>query len=549
MSEICGLTIKETARLFKAGDLSPVELIEAVLRRIESLDAQVNAFLTVTGDLARAQARKAEREIHAGHHRGPLHGIPIGLKDIYCTAGIRTTGHSKVFEHYIPAEDAAAVAKLYGAGAILVGKLATHELAHGGPSFDLPWPPARNPWNTDHFTGGSSSGSAAAVAAQFVMGALGSDTGGSIRTPASLCGIVGLKPTYGLVSRRGVIPNSYSLDHCGPMARTAEDCAVLLQAIAGFDEKDPTSCNRSPLDYCAALTGDIRGLRIGVLRHFWEEDLPVHDELRAALENALDLLARLGAKVEVARIRPLQEYYDIWNLIEASEILSVHRANLIQRTGDFGSHFLGRTLAACVIQSGDYVDAQCARRRMVEEMASLYARYDILLTPGSGPAPRLGAGYNAWPRPNTFVPFNMTGGPALAICIGFSSTGLPLAMQLAGRPFDEPTLFRVAEAYEKATTWHTAHPLLVRGVTSTSIEDNGSPTPLSPETDGATLALCAALMRHMGLTPTDTQLMQVCRAASQFLRMIKRTQSLNRQSAEPANVFNALDYVRRSDSE
>ena len=259
-TELHWLTIADAARLIESRRLSPVELTDALLARIEALDPQLNAFLLPTPEQAREQARAAEREIMAGNYRGPLHGIPFGLKDIYATAGIRTTSHSKICENLVPTEDATTVTKLYQAGGVLLGKLATHEFAHGGPSFDLPWPPARNPWNRDHFTGGSSSGAGAAVAAGFVPGALGSDTGGSIRGPAALCGIVGLKPTYGLVSRAGVYANSFTFDHAGPMTWTVEDCAILLQAIAGHDPKDPASADRPIPDYRAALTGDIRGL-------------------------------------------------------------------------------------------------------------------------------------------------------------------------------------------------------------------------------------------------------------------------------------------------
>ncbi|MGZ5138713.1 MAG: amidase, partial [Burkholderiales bacterium] len=267
------LTLAEAARLIETRAISPVELTQAVLNRIEAFDGAINAFNTVVAERALRQARDAERKILAGHYGGPMHGIPFGAKDIYDTAGILTSGYSRAFLNNVPSTDATAIARLYKSGAVLIGKLATHELANGGPSFDLPWPPARNPWNTEHFTGGSSTGPAAAVAAGFLPAALGTDTGGSIRIPAALCGVTGLKPTYGLVSRTGVIPHSFSLDHCGPLAWTVEDCAIMLQVIAGHDPLDPVSADRPVPDYRAALNEDIRGLRIGVVRHFWEEDL------------------------------------------------------------------------------------------------------------------------------------------------------------------------------------------------------------------------------------------------------------------------------------
>src|SRR5499427_81755 len=245
MAEELGfLTIAEAARRIERKELSPVELTTALIRRAEALDPQINAYLLLTAERALDQGKRAEREIIAGAYRGPMHGIPFGLKDIYATAGIRTTGHSRICLDTVPSADATTVSKLYAAGAILTGKLATHEFAHGGPSFDLPWPPARNPWNTAHFTGGSSSGSGAAIAAGLVPLSLGSDTGGSIRGPASLCAIAGIKPTYGLVSRAGVAPAAFSLDHIGPMAWTAEDCALMLQALAGHDPRDPASADR-----------------------------------------------------------------------------------------------------------------------------------------------------------------------------------------------------------------------------------------------------------------------------------------------------------------
>jgi aspartyl-tRNA(Asn)/glutamyl-tRNA(Gln) amidotransferase subunit A len=265
-TDLHDLSIVELSRLIAARTLSPVELVEALIQRVEQYDAQTHAFITRTFDLARRQAREAEVEIAAGRRRGALHGIPFALKDIYDTRGILTSGHSRVFIDRIPAEDATATGKLYEAGAVLLGKLATHEMAHAGPSFDLPWPPARNPWNLAHFTGGSSSGSGAAVAAGLVPVALGSDTGGSIRGPASLCGVVGLMPTFGLVSRAGVITNSYTFDHCGPLARTVEDCALVLQALAGYDPKDAGSLRRPIPDYRQALGEALRGLKIGWAR-------------------------------------------------------------------------------------------------------------------------------------------------------------------------------------------------------------------------------------------------------------------------------------------
>src|SRR5947209_6279722 len=318
--ELHDLPIAELSGLIAARKLSPVELTEALIQRVERYDTQTRAFITPTFDLARRQARGAEAELAAGKNRGPLHGIPFALKDIYDTKGILTSGHSRVFIDRIPAEDATTTRRLYDAGAVLLGKLATHEMAHAGPSFDLPWPPARNPWNLAHFTGGSSSGSGAAVAAGMVPVALGSDTGGSIRGPASLCGVVGLMPTFGLVSRAGVITNSYTFDHCGPLARTVEDCALVLQALAGHDASDPGSVQRAIPSYRDALGDDLRGLKIGVLRHHWDADIPASDDVRRAMDAALDVLRRLGATLEECRVRPLGEYFDVKIVMAESEI-------------------------------------------------------------------------------------------------------------------------------------------------------------------------------------------------------------------------------------
>src|SRR6476660_2778921 len=280
------LTIAEAARLIETRDLSPVTLLDSRLERISRLDGRLHSFLRVLADDARKEARAADAEIAAGRYKGPLHGIPLGLKDIYETAGIPTTGHSKVMQDHVPKADAFSVKKLRDAGAVVMGKLATHEFALGGPSFDLPWPPARNPWDTTRFTGGSSSGTGASVAAGLVLGGTGSDTGGSIRGPAAYCGLAGIKPTYGLISRAGILPLGFSLDHAGPMAWTAEDCAIMLQAMAGHDPADPASANWPIPDYRAALQAGGKGLRIGLIRHFYENDNPADEPTRQGIAAA-----------------------------------------------------------------------------------------------------------------------------------------------------------------------------------------------------------------------------------------------------------------------
>ncbi len=538
-TELAFITIAEAARRIETKKLSPVELTTALIHRSEALDPQINAFLLPTPDRALDQARAAEREITAGRYRGPMHGIPFALKDIYATAGIRTTGHSRTRIDAVPDFDATTVAKLHESGAVLMGKLATHEFAHGGPSFDLPWPPARNPWNRDHFTGGSSSGSGAAVAAGLVPGALGSDTGGSIRGPAALCGIVGLKPTYGLVSRNGVYTNSFSFDHAGPMTWTVEDCAILLQAIAGHDPKDPASATLPVPDYRAALTGDIRDLRIGIVRHLHEDDCPVTAEVGAALEQAFGVLRSLGATLGEARLRPAQDYYDVKVTIAESELLAVHEQALRTRPGDFGEDFLGRVLPAVLIGGRDYVQAQRERRHILAEMKPVFEKFDVLVTAtAGGPAPRLDAWRTIefWRRPSLTTPFNVTGGPALAQCIGLSSSGLPLSMQIVGRPFAETTVLRAAHAYERATEWRARRPNLDPNATF-STELPPVPNPPAADIDAVTRDRAVAACRAAGLALSERQFAMLCAAAPYVEAMTGRLYRDRHWTEEPANIF------------
>jgi aspartyl-tRNA(Asn)/glutamyl-tRNA(Gln) amidotransferase subunit A len=521
-TELHFLTITEAAKLIERRALSPVELARGFLDRIAAIDPQLNAYLLVTADAALDEARAAEAEIMAGNYRGPMHGIPFALKDIYCTTGIRTTSHSRTRADYVPDFDATAVAKLRRAGAVMLGKLSTHEFAHGGPSFDLPWPPARNPWNREHFTGGSSSGSGAGVAAGLMMGALGSDTGGSIRNPAALCGIVGLKPSYGLVSRFGVYTNSFSYDHAGPMTWSVEDCAIMLQTIAGHDPRDPASATKPLPDYRAALSGDIRGLRIGVLRHLYEDDAPIPPVTKAALDAALDVLRGLGAVLEDAHIRPAQVYHDVKITGAETELYAVHEPALRTRLADFGADFLGRTLGALLISGADYVQASRWRRVLIEEMTPRYAKYDVLVTASPGPAPRLDAWrtISFWQRPSLTTPFNVTGGPALAQCVGFTEDGLPLSMQIAGRPFDDATVLRVAHAYELATPWRKRRPTL--DAKASLLPLPAVPEPAVPDISAARRDEIAALYHRAGLTMNECHFAQLCATAPYVDAMVGR---------------------------
>ncbi|MDB5866479.1 MAG: gatA 2 [Betaproteobacteria bacterium] len=530
------LTLAEAAKLIGARKLSPVEYTDALLERIDTFEPQLNAFITCTAELARAQARQAQAEITGGRYRGPLHGIPFALKDIYNTKGILTSAGSKVCSNNIPDDDAAAARRLYDAGAVLLGKLQTHEFAKGGPSFDLPWPPARNPWNLEHFTGSSSSGSGAALAAGLVPVSLGTDTGGSIRHPASYCGVVGLKPTTGLVSRSGVIPNSFTFDHCGPMARTVEDCAIILQAIAGHDPHDAGSAVTEIPDYRAGLDTGLSGLRIGVLSQYWK-GVPTHPALERAMEAAITVFEKLGARLEDCHTGPLQDTHDLKLIIAESEIFSVHHDNLKSRPGDFGRDFLGRVLPACLFQASDYVQASREHRRVIAETQPLYDKYDVLLTVGYGPAPRLDAHKTIghWQKPSVFTVANVTGGPALVLPVGYGD-GLPLGMQIIGRPFDDATVLRVGHAYQRVTDWHLRQPPLVAGTPQPAVTLKGN-EPVEGDLDARTRDFVLSTARRRGLELDDYQTRILLEGAPYALAMAQRLHKPRNRMDQPALAF------------
>ena len=452
MVDLPFLSIAQASAQIKARKLSPVELAQAMLARVNRLDGMLNSHLLVLEEQAMADAMRAEAEIAAGGWKGPLHGIPIGLKDIYNTAGIRTTGHSALFKDHVPAEDAFTVGLLRAAGAVITSKLATWEFAIGGSSFDLPWPPARNPWDVSLDPSGSSSGSAAAVAAGLCMGAMGSDTGGSIRGPAAWCGIAGHKPTYGLLSRRGILPLSFSLDHAGPMCWTSEDCALMMQVLACHDPRDPGSAPVAPVDYRARLGNSLSGLRVGVVRHFFEKDLLTDPETIAALETSVAALRDLGAVVGDVTLSPFSVYADCGSLISRSESYAVHQ-HWLRTTpelyGTFGRH---RLMAGAFVSAADYINAQRERARLVAEFIEVMRTADVVIFPTARcPARPIGEDSMA----SGFQPFfnrafNVTGGPALSICNGFSQAGLPLAMQIGGRPFDDALVLQVGDALERS---------------------------------------------------------------------------------------------------
>jgi aspartyl-tRNA(Asn)/glutamyl-tRNA(Gln) amidotransferase subunit A len=457
-------TIAEAARQIADKQLSPVELTKSCLNRIHAYDEDLHAFLLVTGERALAEARAAEARMMAGTRKSTLDGIPIAHKDIYNTAGIRTTAHSRLLEHNVPTDDARVVQLWSEAGTIMLGKLATHEFAMGGPSFDLPWPPARNPWNPEHFTAGSSSGTGAAVAAGMILGGTGSDTGGSIRGPAALCGLAGIKPTYGLCSRAGVQPLSYTLDHAGPLAWTVEDCALLLQAMAGHDPNDPASADRPVPDFTARLGKDVKGLRIGVPRHFFEQDYAVSAATLKGIADALSMFEAMGAEIREIRLSALADYHACGFLILIVEAYALHEPWLKSRFNDYGESFRDRIALGGFVRGTDYVAAIRKRRVLCLEMKAAFSEFDILLSAAAaGEAPRI-TEVPKWAtleRPSFTMPFNVTGYPAISVCTGYGAGGLPVSMQLVAKPHHEQLLFQVAHAYERATPWRAQRPALV----------------------------------------------------------------------------------------
>jgi aspartyl-tRNA(Asn)/glutamyl-tRNA(Gln) amidotransferase subunit A len=454
MSELAGLSIGETARLIRARKLSPVELTQALCERIAALDPAYHAFIAVSPDLALGQAKGAEAEIMAGHWRSPMHGVPYALKDIFDVAGWATTCHSKLRANHRAAADAAVVLRLREAGAVLLGKLSLHEFATGGPTLELPWPAARNPWNPDLHPGGSSSGSGVAVATGMVGGALGTDTGGSVRNPAACCGIIGMKPTYGAVSRAGVFPLAFSLDHVGPLTRTVEDNAILLGAIAGHDATDPASARRPPADYRGDIGRGVKGLKIGVIEHFYAQDMVAARSQAAAIEAALDVLVRLGAELRPMRLSPLQRYTECGRTILMCEAYAVHERDLAERPEDFAAITRSKLLPGAFIPAVDYVRAQQLRRALCAEFAAAMRGFDAAVTLTNLDLPcriddaeTIAKTYERQCR----MPFNVTGTPAISVPTGFTLEGLPTAMQIVAQPFAEAMVYRVAQAYCEAT--------------------------------------------------------------------------------------------------
>jgi aspartyl-tRNA(Asn)/glutamyl-tRNA(Gln) amidotransferase subunit A len=462
MTDLAWLSVAEGSQLLRTRRLSPVEWTKALLDRIAAIDPAYNAYLVVTAERALAEAKQAETEIAAGTWRGPMHGVPYAAKDIIDIAGMATTCHSKIRQNHRAAADAFVIRRMHHAGAVLLGKLALHEFATGGPAFDLPWPPARNPWNRDLHPGGSSSGSGAALAAGLAPATLGTDTGGSVRNPATCCGIIGIKPTYGAVSLSGVFPLTYSLDHVGPMTRNVEDNAILLQTIAGHDPDDPTSTTRPLADCLKDMKAGLNGLKIGVIEHFYTKDATADPDQVRGIESAIEVLKKLGAEVRTIDVSPLSLWTDCNRTIHASEAYAIHERDMQERPEDFALLTRTRMLPGAFVSAAKYIKAQQLRAALCKEMAEATRDLDAVITLSSLLLPckvdDTTAVLKTYDQQCRLV-FNVTGAPAISVPTGLSKSGMPLAMQIAAHAFDEPTVYRIAHAYcEAAGTLITADP-------------------------------------------------------------------------------------------
>jgi aspartyl-tRNA(Asn)/glutamyl-tRNA(Gln) amidotransferase subunit A len=468
--ELAYASIAEIGPKIRRGEVSPVELTQACLDRVGRLEPQVNAFITLTADAALEQARQAEHDIQHGHYRGPLHGIPIAQKDLVYTRGVRTTAGSKVLKDFVPDHDAAVVTRLERAGAVSLGKLNLHEFAAGGTSENPHYGPVHNPWDLAHNPGGSSGGSGAALASGMCLGATGSDTAGSIRIPSHACGTTGIKPTYGRVSCFGVIPLSWSLDHVGPMTRSAADAALMLNALAGFDRRDSATVDRPVADYTSELEMRVRGLHIGIPTTYFNETL--QPEVEAAWRAALATLVDLGAvPVEVA-FTTLHDAQRVGMTILRAEMGTFHREWYARQPDDYTATAHDRFAFARGLGAMDYIQAQRDREPIRAELYATFDQVDVLVTPtmpitmariGSNTVEFDGKTYDAGDLGTRCTyPFNISGFPAMSVPCGFDRNGLPIGLQLAAAPWQEALLLGVAHQYQQATDWHKRRPTLPR---------------------------------------------------------------------------------------
>jgi aspartyl-tRNA(Asn)/glutamyl-tRNA(Gln) amidotransferase subunit A len=458
-SELHYATIEELAGPIQQQEISPLELTEAALQRVEALNERLGVFITVTADQARAAAKQAEQEIKRGEYRGPLHGIPVSLKDLYNTAGVRTTSGSKILADYVPTEDATSVTRLREAGAVILGKTNLHEFAFGPTGINPHYGTTRNPWDPERVPGGSSGGSGVAVAVGMGCASMGSDTGGSIRIPATLCGVVGLKPTYGRVSRHGVFPLAWSADHVGPLTRSVRDAAFVLDAIAGHDLRDPASSELPVPDVSEALSGEVGAMRAGVLQ---ENLAGVEPEVRRLFDAAVETLRGLGLKVEAVSV-PEARYAGGSNAATIfGEAGAIHQRWLGERPQDYGADTRSRLELGAMMPAAHYIKGQQARSAIIAAFEPIWDQFDVLLLPTIPiVAPTIEAGLENRVRnqltENTRL-FNLLGAPACSVPCGLTSAGLPVGLTVAGRAFDEASVLEVGLAYERATGWTKQHP-------------------------------------------------------------------------------------------
>ena len=467
-TEICYLSAGQMSRLIRSKELSPVEVVEAHLARINALEPTLNSFITVLGDQAMADARQAEQEIVSGNYRGPLHGVPLGLKDLYYVKGIRNTAGSKIHDNYIPDFDSTIAARFKEAGTILMGKLNMHPFAFGPTGQNPEYGDMHNPWNPELIAGGSSGGSGSAAAAGQCTLTMGTDTGGSIRIPSALCGLAGLKPTYGRLSRHGLTPLSWSLDHPGPMTRTVEDCALVMDALAGYDSNDPASTREPVPDFASSLNGNIQGLRVGVPKEYFE--VPVDPQVESAVRKAIDVLGELGATVSEVSWPTFHQSAGMSTIILIAEATAYHTKLARTRGSEISAAVRLRIESGFFFSASDYIRAQQARAILNRESRDLLNEVDLLVGPAV-PITAYKIGETTVKVGDTTMGFtpaltqytraiNLNGFPAMTVPCGFSNEGLPIGLQLAGRPYDEVTVLRAAHAYEQATEWHKRRPEL-----------------------------------------------------------------------------------------
>ena len=451
-------TILEVGALIRSNELSAVALTTLMLDRIERLEARLNSFITVTSDLALEQAQRADSELASGHDRGPLHGIPIAIKDLIATQGIRTTGGSKVYDGWIPESDATVVKRLSAAGAVMLGKTNLHELAFGSTSINPYYGAVSNPWKLDHHPGGSSGGSAVAVAAGMAYAGIGTDTGCSVRQPAQCCGIVGYKPTFGLVSKAGVLPLVESMDHVGPLTRTVHDSALVLRAIQGPDSDDPRSVDRATEDYFTRMSASLEGAVVGVPRQFFFTG--GDPEVVDLVDRALETFRELGAHVVDCDLPEVERAFDEVN-VTFSEIAHAHGEALAKDPEAFSDAFRHRYASVTRWSASDYEAAQDFRSEFGEKVAAAMDRCDVLAMPTStvaaAPIAKQPPDHDVERRKNACI-FNFTGQPSISVPCGFTVAGLPVGMMLVGTTFGDASVFRFARAFEEATPWHLRHP-------------------------------------------------------------------------------------------